>query len=193
MTFFDQVYSKLFPTRKPTGKSLVHEPIVRNQSYLKAYNFWKHSIPRKDLVSAIGNSYRLKEQGYVGQPDVHLLDTRYSNGFAISYDDTLDKKELQFLFDWFAEKIEQLGYKRSASDILIAEKENYVESKEKHYLKPITNNETPVEQKYGNIHIEYILIDDRPSYLKLVANVYSDRMYQTPQKFENLAEYLLGL
>lgn len=191
MAFFDQVYRKLFPPKNPSQKSLVHEVITRGDSYSKAYNLWKHSIPRKDLVSAIGNSYQLKEKGMVGDPDVHILDTQYSNGFAISYNPSLDKREFQFLFDWLAEKIEALGYNRATSDLIISEKPTYVESKEKHYLKPKLSDETPINQRFGNILIEYITIDDTPSYLKLVANIYSDRMYKKPEKFSKLAEYLL--
>lgn len=190
MAFFDQVYQKLFPSKGQKHKSLVHEIIDRSDRYTKEYEVWKNSIQRKELVKTVGNSYHMKEKGFVGSPDVHLLDSKYSNGFAISFDDTLNKKEFQFLFDWFAEKVQELGYKKSTSDLLVSDKGKHVESKEKHYLKPEIKDITPIDQKFGNILIEYILIDGKPSYLKLVANVYSDRMYQKPEQFEKLAEYL---
>jgi hypothetical protein len=44
----------------------------------------------------------------------------------------------------------------------------------------------PLEQKFGNIHVEFLTINDKPDYIKLMANVYSDRNYREAESFENL-------
>lgn len=193
MDFFDQIYKKLFPGN-PKNEVLVYEPIQRKADYLEDYNRWKKSFRRIDTIQQVAQSYALKEKGFVGEPDVHLLNTQRSNGFAISFNERLDQSEFQYLFDWLAEKVEALSYKRSNSDITITSKKDLVETIEKHYLKPVQSGEAsdPLEQQYGNVLIEHISVNDRPSYIKLVANNYSDRNYKEADQFEHLARYLFG-
>ncbi|MFH6985965.1 hypothetical protein [Marinoscillum luteum] len=191
MTFFDQVYQKLFSKPETSNEVLVYEPISRNEHYSESYAFWLHSVNHKKLIRQVAESYLLKQNNLVGEPDVHLLSTSLSNGFAISFNEEIDKKEFQFFFDWLGEKVEALPYKRSNSDVTITDKGNVIESKEKHYFKPIQQSqEAPLDQQFGNILIEHISIDNRPSFIKLVANTYNDRMYKNPDSFEVLAKYL---
>ena len=50
--------------------------------------------------------------------------------------------------------------------------------------------EPPIDQRYGNISLELILYNDKPHYLKLMASVYSDRLYSEPESFSDLVELL---
>ncbi|RED97051.1 hypothetical protein [Marinoscillum furvescens] len=191
MTFFDQIYERLFPSKQAEGV-VMQELIKRKDSYLEDYNRWKNSYKKTDMVQAVADSYRLKLDRMVGEPDVHILNTSLSNGFAISYHEHLGVTEFKFLFDWLAEKVQQLNYKKANADITITEKKDFVETKEKYYFKPrqLKNETEELRQYFGNILIEHIVIDKRPSYIKLTANTYSDRQYQKPDSFELLAKYL---
>lgn len=194
MSFFDQVYEKLFPKKEQKSRVLVHELIKRSDHYLKKYQKWTSSPSHSDSLKTIATAYYLKAKGVAQEPEVHILNSRYSNGFAVSFQEgEMDHQEFQYLFDWLADTVEQIGYKRSNSDVTIMDKGNYIETREKHYLKPVLGSEIPTDQRYGNILIEHILIDGKPSFLKLVANIYSDRSYSEADSFESLAEYLFAL
>lgn len=193
MSFFDQVYQKLFPEREAKNEVILYEPIKRGDQYLDDFIHWKNSYKRTDTVRRVAESYRLKSGGLVGEPDVHLLNSSLSNGFAVSFHDQIGERDFQYLFDWMAEKVEGLGYKRANSDIQVTDKNTYVEACEKHYLKPIQSkagDEKRFDQAFGNILIEHIIIDGKPTYIKLIANTYNDRMYKKAVDFDILAEYL---
>ena len=58
-------------------------------------------------------------------------------------------------------------------------------------MKPIAEDLNGVaNQKFGNILIEKTEIDRKPSYLKLMANVYQDRLYSEAKPFSELIEQL---
>lgn len=191
MSFFDQVFQSLFSKKEASNKVLVHEVISRSNAYKASFDEWKGSESCSQLLNDIRTSYYLKSKGIQGQPDVHLLNSPYSNGFAISFSqEKMNAKQFQYLFDWLAKMVEDLGYRQANKDVKILNKGKFIETKEKYYLKPLQGNEIPINQRFGNILIEHILIDDQPSYLKLVANSYNDRSYSKAESFEALADYL---
>lgn len=191
MTFFDQIYQRLFPAKEAGG--VVEQSLIkRNEGFTEDYSSWKKSYKKDDLVKSIANSYRLKLDGMVGEPEVHILNTSLSKGFAISYAESIGPLEFKYLFDWLAEKVQALNYKRANADVTITEKQNFVETKEKYYFKPkqTKNASDELRQYFGNLLIEHIVVDKKPSFIKLTANTYSDRQYQKPDNFDLLAKYL---
>lgn len=190
MNFFDQVYQKLFPNK--TSGPILHQVLKRSQSFIDQYELWKSSALPNDLLQEIAESIRLKQEGIIKTPGVHQFTGEYSNGIAVTYDPEIDKMHFQFLFDYLAEKVKELGYRTSISDLIVSEKKSYIESKEKHYLKIKPADKTPIDQKYGNITIEFISIDEVPSFIRLMAHAYNDRLYKKPENFEDLAKYLLS-
>ncbi|MFY0605984.1 MAG: hypothetical protein JXR10_04660 [Cyclobacteriaceae bacterium] len=191
MTFFDQIYEGLFPKGKKEHKILTFEILKRSDAYRHDYLDWVQSDAPQIFLKRVSDSYYLKLENKIGDPDVHIFNSSQSNGFAISFNERLDRQQFQFFFDWIAERVEIMGYKRSNSDLTITDKGDFVEAVEKHYLKPKQKSSGVVsEQGYGNILIELISVNDVPSYLKFVANTYSDRSYKKPVNFDVLAEYL---
>lgn len=188
MAYFDQVFNKLFP--KKSEGPILHEVLKRSQFFIDQYSLWKASELSKNLLQDISESLRLKNEGIIKSPQVHAFSGNYSNGIAISYNSDIDKNHFRYLFDLLSEKVQALDYRVSISDSIVTEKNQYIETKEKHYLKIKPDNKTPIDQKYGNIIIELILIDDVPSFIRLMAHAYNDRLYAKPEKFENLANFL---
>ena len=47
-----------------------------------------------------------------------------------------------------------------------------------------------MSQLYGNISLEKIRINQQPSYFKLLASVYSDRLYYDAKPFDDLMDQL---
>ncbi|MFT4834933.1 MAG: hypothetical protein ACI83W_001956 [Marinoscillum sp.] len=190
MTFFDEIFDKLFIS-KPKNEVLSSEILKRPEEYQSQYQHWVQSDKPMAFLERVANSYQLKQNDQIGDPDVHLFSSSQSNGFAISYNDGLNQQEFQFFFDWLAERVAAMGYKKANSDCTVSIKNDRLEKLEKHYMKPIQSGDgPPFDQFFGNILIEYILIDDRPSYLKFVANTYSDRSYKEAINFDELVRFL---
>ena len=196
MTNFRDYLNKLFPGKSGTNKVVLNEVIKRSDAYQRRYMEWEASDQQTAAYAAVAEGYQTKllnEEGPGVQ--VHLLRSQYANGIAISFHDSgMSKESFSFLFDHIAEKVRKIdGYRRVNADYLITERENYVETKEKYYLKPVVTKDTSkVNQRYGNILIEHILNDDKPIYIKLTANVYSDSNYHDAESFEGLMSYLLS-
>ena len=193
MSFFDKISHKLFPKDKPPHAD-VHEVLKRPERDQKAYERWKKQPECEALVQEVARAYYYKKTNISGTLDVHLLNTVYANGFAVSYAPHLEIKTFQHLFDYFKERITTLDYRVVNADRRIKDKTTYVETIEKYYLKPplhqgeITHGS--ISQLYGNVAVEYVLINERPSYIKVQASVYSDRLYQDALHFDDFVEKL---
>jgi hypothetical protein len=60
-----------------------------------------------------------------------------------------------------------------------------------HYLKPQPGNDPNIaNQRYGNILIEMVQYDDKPQFIKFMANVYQDRLFTQAGQFEDLMHTL---
>ncbi len=190
MSFFDDVVGKLFGRQSPKA-AFVHEVLKRSDQEIQQYEAWKVTENANSLIADVERGYFMKKQGIVSAVDVHLLDSQYSNGFAVSFNDQFSPDSFTFVFDFLKERGLEQGYKLSQGDRRILDKETYEETIEKWYLKPIAEDLNGVaNQKFGNILIEKTEIDRKPSYLKLMANVYQDRLYSEAKPFSELIEQL---
>ena len=188
MSYFQEVYRKIFKSSSLQKQVLVHELITRDHKFNYYYDIWKESGERSDLLVRVKDGYNKKLSKEAAEVNVHILATPSSNGLAVSYNSSIAKEHFHYLFDWLAHRIETaLDYKREVSDRIISEKNDFIEVKEKHYLKPLRVGKpglTP--QLYGNIQIEHITVNDQPSYLKFQANTYTDRQFEKAYNFEDL-------
>ena len=203
MDFFDDILKKLFPKRNKKIP-LIKENLKRSEKEELEFQIWSSSADAKYWFARIYESYHLKRQGLPSQDiQVHLFSSAASNGLAITHTNAMSSKQFRFLFDKLKDAILNLPYpyKLYTSDRAHYERNNYVETIEKHYLKPVygTNKEVGTELKtdgqlpqfYGNILIEYIQIDGEPSFIRLLANIYSDRLFLDALPFEELVEKVL--
>jgi hypothetical protein len=191
MSFFDQVYHKVFGKKTNPHKAILHETLSRSERFQSDYQQWLMSGQAQKLMDDIRNSFELKKKGIAyDQPAVHILNSAYANGIAVSFSDHFQQNDFAYLLDHLSSMILTIGYKKANNDILISEKGNYTETVEKCYLKPIISVETPIDQKYGNILIEHVKINDKPSYLKFSANIYSDRLYKDAKPFNDLMNFI---
>lgn len=194
MTFFNDMVDKLFP-RKDSSNQVVHNEVInRTESYQQQYANWL----KQDAERVYGEVLKGYEEKRNDQENskvrVHLLQSKYSNGIAISYDELhFSKQEFSFLFDSLGHKAESLpDYRKVNADYLIREKNNQMETREKYYLKPqVSADDEIADQQFGNILIDHILINDKPSYIKLVANIYSDSKYSKAKDFEELIQNII--
>lgn len=192
MSFFEKLLNQIFP-KKQQGKSfsrpLVTEPLKRMQAEISSYFEWQNSGEYRTLWHKLYQNYLANKNGQRDEWEIHLLQMPAANGFAFTYPQNIPSRHFQHLFDLLKDRILTLNYRLINADRHIYDKSTYVEMKEKYYLKPIIDlqkMDTPYNQLYGNIIIEYIAVDDKPSYLKLVANIYSDRLYTEALPFDEL-------
>ncbi|MEQ8904702.1 hypothetical protein [Ekhidna sp.] len=192
MSYFDHIYNRLFGQSPTPTKVLVNEIIKRSQSFLDKFNAWSKSDTCEDFLNDLWQSYTWRKQGLDNDPQIMLLESTYSNGFAIDYEAKYGKSSFRYLFDYFAEEIKKLDYRLVVSRQTMKEKGDVVEMKEMHYLKPKRNWVEPIDQKFGNVQIEYIEENDQPTRIKLLVNSYPDRKYKKADNFEDLAEYIFS-
>lgn len=194
MTFFDEVFSKLFGKKESTIAPVIHEPLSRTAVQSDKYADWVAAGAHLGMIDDISNAYHKKKLGIVSPIEVHVLNTRYSNGFALSYDESIPGDTFRNLFDYFKEQTLTLGYKLAQGDRRILDKGDYEETIEKWYLKPdiIHSGKEFEDQRYGNVLMEHVAVDRKPSYVKVMVNVYQGRPYAEALPFDDYLEELFN-
>lgn len=192
-SYFEEVYNKLFKKQSPK-QPIVHEMLERSEKELLAYEQWKDSEERKFLVEDFDRAYHLRQQQVESAMKVHLLASQYANGFAITFNEVFTPVNFKYLFDYFKDQVLANGYKLAQADRRISDKETYEESIEKWYLKPQSADfsQELIDQQFGNVIIEAVSVDRKPSYLRLMANVYQDRLYRKAKPFDELFNNLVS-
>lgn len=192
MSFFDQIYARLFTKEEESFSPIVVDGILkRSNTFKNDYEKWKLSDQFEVLLSDVRQSYQSAIDGIGRIPQVLLHQSKNSNGFAISFDEEYDEVSYQFLFDYLADQVRKLDYRLVMSKQTLMEKGKDVQRKEMHYMKPKRGFIEPIDQKYGNIQIEYIENNNRPERIKFIANSYPDRKYTEAMSFETLADKIL--
>lgn len=192
MKFFDSIYKQLFGQQNSpefNGKKyLVQESYGLSESEKQEFDTWNMGADCSGLCHAIFNGLRHKKAGLSeSNQRFSIYESPQSNGFYMLCEDFLDSRQSKFMLEYFKEKLISLSYYLNHSSRDIFEQKGNVNTRLRYYLKPkLANLEMPLEQKYGNIHLEYLSINDKPDYIKLMANVYSDRNYQDAESFDEL-------
>lgn len=170
------------------------ENIVFKEEEILDVKKWMDSKDGKELFAKISRSYHFKTIQIEERPQIHVLDSKYARGFAITYDDPLDEQTFSLLFLAFAQRVLALGYRQVSLDRKMEEINEQVKVTDKFYFKPplkvLAKNELN-SQLYGNISIEKISINNQPNYLKVLATFYSDRLYQDPEPFDQFLDHIL--
>ncbi|MCE7994377.1 MAG: hypothetical protein HEP71_20495 [Roseivirga sp.] len=195
MTFFDEVFSKLFGKKEASTAPLIHEPLSRSEMQSDQYADWIAANVHVPIIEDLSSAYHKKKLGIISPLEVHLLNTRYSNGFALSYDESIPDESFRNLFDYLKDRTLRLGYKLAQADRRILDKGDYEETIEKWYLKPdvVHSGKEFEDQRYGNVLMEHIAVDRKPSYIKLMVNVYQGRPYAEALPFDEFLDELFNL
>lgn len=194
MTFFDEVFSKLFGKKEAPSVPVIHEPLLRTQGQSHDYADWVATDVHIGMIEDLSSAYHKKKLGIVSPLEVHLLNTRYSNGFALSYDESISSESFRNLFDYMKERTLTFGYKLAQADRRILDKGDFEETIEKWYLKPdvVHSGKEFEDQRYGNVLMEHIAVDRKPSYIKVMVNVYQGRPYAEALPFDEFLDELFN-
>ncbi|MBK9013497.1 MAG: hypothetical protein IPM82_05115 [Saprospiraceae bacterium] len=103
------------------------------------------------------------------------------------------REDAGHFFDLLKEKVLTLNYRNQLSDTRSWSEKDWVQTVERHYLKPRQNWEADkkINQQFGNITIELILRNDSPHLLTFRATSYSDRLYADASDFHELMQAVL--
>jgi hypothetical protein len=192
-SFFDKLWGQIFAKPIPPSVPIISEPLTRKEAERGDYFRWVQTPLCANMKKSVLQAYRLKQQQEGHEIQVHLLSMPYANGFALSFDQPFTPSDFMHFFDWLKDRMLLQPYRLANADRQLFDRGAYVETKEKYYFKP--KNEAslpPFNQHYGNVLIECVYIDRLPSYLKLVANIYSDRNYTEAKPFDGLLHQIFG-
>jgi hypothetical protein len=194
--FFSSIMERIFPERKEEvgNVPLVNEALERNAKYKEAYDTWLGSGRYKEMLDLLRNQKELAHLRGRANEALQVYESKQSNGFYFNTHMGFEKREFQFLLDRFRDVALGLGYTLQLAERRFSEKANGVHCMERYYLKPelSRNLNPPIAQLYGNVHLELILLNEVPSYLKVMAHVYQDRSYKPPRPFDDFAGLLFG-
>ncbi len=191
--FFDDLLKKIFPARGSHQPLSVKENFLLKDKDLQELVVWDHSEASKALYDLVYRNYHYKRAQINESPEVHVFSSVYANGFALSYGPPLDVNSFSLLFLGLSRRIIALGYEQVSLDRKLEEVNEQVKETEKFYFKPplqIPQEGALISQLYGNISLEKIRINQQPSYFKLLAAVYSDRLYHDAKPFDELMDRL---
>ncbi len=174
----------------------IHELIQRSEEELADYESWKESFVLRRLLDWLSDQYAIHR---VAPADVDttldFLNTPSSKGFVIHFHDTqYSRREATHFFDYLKDRVKTFNYRRQLSDTRTYARENWVETLEKHYLKPRHDYQEGelLDQQFGNILIELEIRDNKVHNLRFRATYYRDRNFHPPRDFKDLMQGVLS-
>ena len=191
--FFDDLLKKIFPNREGDPPLSIKENFSLKEKDFQDLEEWNKSEESKALLALVYKNYHYKRAQINDTPEVHVFSSVYANGFALSFGPPLDSNSFSLLFLGLSRRIIALGYEQVSLDRKLEEVNEQVKETEKFYFKPplqLPKEDELISQLYGNISLEKIRINQQPSYFKLLASVYSDRLYYDAQPFDDLMDRL---
>jgi len=188
MEWFENITKKLFS--KSTANNnipFLEENIVNRGDFMLQYKDWTLSEKHTINIASLQVNETLNGLSNIG---VVLLKSPGINGifFNDSFLNGSAKNEYKFWIECLKNALLKSGYYQYQAKRKIYDRDNYVESIERTYLKPWPSigASLPIDQMWGNITFELVLINDEPETLKISATYYSDRNYQKERDFYEL-------
>jgi len=194
--FVDRMIKKLFGDKQDSpmeDMAPVKEKLTRGEKFLDGFREWKDSDRSAAVFTRLASLHRDVLNGE--ETDLlHIHKTPQANGFFFDDRTGVEAEEFSFILDYFKDRALEEGYSIYSSEKRYQEKSDSVQEMERHYLKPSIDPalELPIDQRYGNILLEYVAYNDKPAYLKVMVSCYSDRNYTKALDFQDLAAKLFS-
>lgn len=177
------------------SQPVVHEMIKRSPAEREDYLQWREGLIRRRLIDWLRDQYAI----FQVLPDdideaLDFLNTPSSKGFVVHfYKTNYSRREVIHFFDYLKEQVLALNYRTQISDSRTYNKPDWVETTERHYLKPRPNFEAGKKSKqaFGNVMIEVEIRDDKVRNLRFRATVYKDHQFEEAEDFKDLMQALL--
>ena len=178
------------------SQPVVHKMIERTTAEMEDFHQWKEGLVRRRFSGWLSDQYAIFQ---VLPADVDealdFLDTPSTKGFVIHFHKTnYTRREAIHLFDYFKERVLHLAYKTQLSDTRMYNRPQWVETTERHYLKPRPRFEEgkKMTQAFGNVMIELEFRNDQIHNLRFRTTTYRDHQFEDAQEFKALMSELLA-
>lgn len=177
------------------NQPLIHELIQRSEAEKEDYEFWKGTLVCQRMLNWLNEQYII----FRLEPDnideaVDFLDTPSSKGLVVHFSKTqYSVRDVTHFLDYLKEQVLRLNYRTQISDVRSYERKDWVETVQRHYLKPrpSQNDLGQFIQQFGNVMIELTLRNDQVFNLKFRATVYKDHKFQDADEFPKLMQSVL--
>lgn len=191
--WWDQIKA-LFSKAEQSSPSqpVVHEVITRTETEISDFSHWKETVVRRRLQDWLFDQYAVF-QAFPNDIDETLdfLSTPSTKGFAIHFFMTrYSQRDVQHYFDFLKEKVLDQGYRVQVSDRRTYNRPDWVETVERHYLKPrqAKLTDSKLRQAFGNVTIEYVSRDEASYQLRFKATIYNDHQFEEAKGFRELMQ-----
>lgn len=166
------------PAQQPFLQSAIESPLVDTDQVEQ----WIRSPARSKLMTSLVLGY---QQRITGMPPIgNSIQYVSGNGidafvvYCQDYDQ-IAHSDFLALLEEHKESLQQINYIKNLGDIRSYEKSNNLYKTYRYYLKPsirlLRNGKS--EQLYGNVTLEYVVLNGEPHHYKLSANTYNDHKY----------------
>ncbi|WP_143959924.1 hypothetical protein [Litoribacter populi] len=190
MNFWDEVVEKLFGNTK--GNVAFKENFIQKEGDVAQVSEWLKG-EGAEVMALVYKNYHFQKASISAKPFVKLYNTPYANGFAVFFQNPLELHSFSNLFFAFGQRIVDLGYQKISQDRKIQEIGTEVKTIEKQYFKPPIRYKVSgqkIDQLFGNVSVEKVLFNDKPSYITVLVTIYSDHLYQDAKPFDEFIEQL---
>ncbi|MEL6866735.1 MAG: hypothetical protein AAFP19_20095 [Bacteroidota bacterium] len=200
MADFWQYLKNIFQSAEQSSPNqpVIHESLERSEEEQAGFVRWKKTLAKKRLLDWLNGEYvRFLINPKEIDEAIDFLQTPSSKGFVIHFNKTrYPQQEVIYFFDYLKERVLDIPYRTYLSDLRTYNRPKWVETVQRHYLKPpsqLRQYPAPkqMDQRYGNITIELLLRNDKVHQLKFQATSYRDHLYQKAEGFKGLMQELL--
>lgn len=167
--------------------------LVRSFAYKRQFRNWIANNHHSELLKNIYTSYTLNKAGVQGELPLLYFPLRNGNQILLHQLDVFGKATLDFLSDYFRNRLMRIGYKLYLSDLQHVNHQSHAARTERHILHPrkdlaLAGQKLP--QLYGNIELRVQYCDDRPIFLSIRTEAIENSHYAPAYSFDELAELL---
>jgi hypothetical protein len=169
------------------------EMLVRSHPFKQQYKRWISKNYNQELLKNIYTSYTLSKLSVAGDLPLNYFTEGKSHHILLHYIDPLGKMTFPFLQDYLRDKIIRIGYNLYLSDRRVIARAGYVDTIERHVLRPYVPSFSIAEkqeQLYGHVQVSVHYINDRPLLLQLTVEPSTEPDYNPPFSFDELAGLL---
>lgn len=178
------------------GNPVEHKMLVRSVLHEIEYDKWTTDGTAAETIEWLLRNFESYHHGGKSDRSIAFLDTPSKKGFVLYLTDgTKAINQPEFLMDFIKDSVEKLGYVHYTSDVKVYSKGVYVETQQRHYLKPPMNfaPNQKLSQLFGNISIDYLLRNDKSYIFKFSTTTYQDHMFEDAAAFEQLMRSVLKI
>jgi len=190
-TFFKNIFLK------PSTQSAEWRPLARTTAQQSLHSRWVAQQVYRNWMGPFFKAYHFRKTGVQGQGlRVQLLQENGRQGALFFYDPSIGPGNFRHLFDFIGERVLALGYHVTTSDQRTLQHPRYVETIQKHFLKPQPKDCPQTgrcNQRFGNVTVDMVSINGQPGFIRFFSNPFNDSIFTPADTFDELMEAVFNL